>query len=536
MKKMISVLLALTLTVGMLSGCASGGGSSEKKDGGKSSKDTEVKEKVVTFNIGQEPTTLDPSLNSGGDGSVVLNHLYEGLMVEEDYQFVCAGAESYDVSDDGMVYTFHLRDNKWSDGEPVRAQDYEFGWKRALDPEVASPYSWIFESGSVESFKAVDDKTFEVKLSANNPVFLLLLAGSTFFPLREDKIDYLNGAWALKPEDTVYNGAFKMTEYKAGDRLIMEKNEYFHDADNIKLDKIVATMIVDQSTALTAYESGDLDAINGVPPAEIPRLINEDPNLIISPLNGTGYYAVNIHKAPLDNIKVRQALTLAINREVICKDVLKDGSEPASSLIPSVLLDSDGNVFNQVAGDHGIPLDDSKADEAKQLLAEAGYPDGAGFPKIELLYNTNETNKAVAEAIQQQWKQNLNIDVALVNMESAVFNQTRVEHDFDICRGGWGGDYEDPLTHLELCQTENETNYAGYSDPEYDRLINEAKESTGKERFDKFYEAEKLMMASYSYIPVYYSVARNLVNQDRVKDFYITAGGLYRFTYADVVE
>lgn len=536
MKKVISVMLAVTLTAGLLIGCSSGsGGSSDKADSGKS-KDAEVKEKVITFNIGQEPTTLDPGINEGGPNSLVLNHMYEGLMVEQDHQFVCAAAESYDVSDDGTVYTFHLRDNKWSDGEPVRAQDFEFAWKRALDPEVASPYSWIFESGGVESFKAVDDKTFEVTLNSNNPIFLLLLGGTTFFPLREDKIDYLTGAWALDPDKVVTNGAFKMTEYKAGDRLILEKNEYYHDVDNIKIDKLVGLMIVDQATALNAYEAGEIDAINGVPPAEVPRLLNEDPNLIVSPINGTNYYAININKAPFDDIRVRKALVYAINREDIVNDVLKDGSEPAHGLVPSVIYENDGQVYNQVSGDFGIPLDDSKVEEAQKLLAEAGYPNGEGFPSAELLYNTSETNKAIAEAIQQQWKQNLNIDVTLVNMEAGVFHQTRVAHDFDICRGGWGGDYSDPLTHLELYEQGNDMNYAGFSDPEFDKLMAEGKVSTGKERFEKFHAAEKILMDSYAYIPISYQVSKCLINQDRVTGYYITEGGLYRFTDADVIE
>jgi len=216
MKKALAVLLTMTLTAGMLLGCSSG-----KKDSEGGKEDKGSGEKVITFNIGQEPTTLDPGLNSGVDGTMVLNHIYEGLMIEKDNKFECAAAESYDVSDDGKVYTFHLKDNKWSDGEPVRAQDFEFAWKRALDPEVASSYSWIFESGGVESFKAVDDKTFEVTLNSNNPVFLGLTANTTFFPLREDKVDYLNGAWALDPEKVVGNGAFTMTEYKAGDRVVL---------------------------------------------------------------------------------------------------------------------------------------------------------------------------------------------------------------------------------------------------------------------------------------------------------------------------
>lgn len=533
MKKIFAMLLTVTLTAGMLLGCSSGNKNPEKTEK-KSEKASG--EKVLTFNIGMEPTTLDPGLNSGNDGTLIINHLYEGLMVEEDNKFVCAAAKSYDVSEDGMVYTFHLKDNKWSDGEPVKAKDFEFAWNRALDPEVASSYSWIFESAGVKSFKAVDDKTFEVTLNSNNPIFLELLSNATFMPLREDKVNYLDGAWALDPEKAVSNGAFKMAEYKAGDRVVLEKNENYHGADSVKLDKLIGLMIVDQTTALTAYESGEIDAIADVPPAEKQRLLNEDPNFIVSPLNSANFYAFNINKAPFDNVDVRKALFYAIDRSAIAKDVLKGGEKPAHSLVPGVVYDNDGKVFNEVSGDYGIADDGSKIEEAKQLLAGAGYPDGAGFPKTEFLYNTNEKNKAVAEAIQQQWKQNLNIDVTLVNMESSVFHQTRVAHEFDICRGGWYGDYNDPLTHLELYTTGNPMNYAAWSNAEYDQLIADAKVSSGAERFQKFYDAEKLLMESYAYMPITYDVYTCLINQDRVSDFELLSTGVYRFTHADVTE
>ena len=211
-------------------------------------------EKAISFNIGQEPTTLDPSLNSGVDGTMVLTHLYDGLLREIDHEMVPATAESYDVSDDGLVYTFHIReDAKWSDGEPVKAGDFEFSWKRAQDPVVASTYSWIFDSGNIESYRAVDDKTFEVTLSAPTPVFLSLLGNTTFMPLREDVIDYADGGWALNPDKVVTNGAYYMESYTAGDKLVMKKNENFYDADKVNIDEITGLMIVDQTTALTGY-------------------------------------------------------------------------------------------------------------------------------------------------------------------------------------------------------------------------------------------------------------------------------------------
>lgn len=494
-------------------------------------------EKAISFNIGQEPTTLDPSLNSGVDGTMVLTHLYDGLLREIDHEMVPATAESYDVSDDGLVYTFHIReDAKWSDGEPVKAGDFEFSWKRAQDPVVASTYSWIFDSGNIESYRAVDDKTFEVTLSAPTPVFLSLLGNTTFMPLREDVIDYADGGWALNPDKVVTNGAYYMESYTAGDKLVMKKNENFYDADKVNIDEITGLMIVDQTTALTGYESGQIDAIFQVPPAEIPRLLTEDPNFQFFEGNTTNYYCFNTEKTPFDDARVRQAFSYAIDRTAICNDVLKSGDVPACSLVPGIIYDSEGNVFNQKSGDFGIPTDLSKLDEAKQLLADAGYPDGEGFPKFEILYNTGETNKAVCEALQQMWQDNLGVECTLVNMESAVFHQTRVAHDFTVCRGGWTGDYADPLTHLELYLSGSPNNYASFSSEEYDTLIEEARELSGKERFDKFYEAETILMDSYVYMPISYKADVTLVNNDKIVDWYWMSTSAPSFVYADVIE
>lgn len=518
MKKVLALVLALSM---MLVGATVGY--------------AEEAEKVVTFNIGAEPTTLDPSLNSGQDGMMVLVHMYEGLMKEVNHEIVPAAAERYDVSEDGTVYTFHLRENYWSDGQPVRAQDFEFSWKRAQDPAVASTYSWIFDAGNIVSYRAVDDKTFEVTLSTNSPVFMQVLPNTTFMPLREDKVDYLNGGWALDPAKHVSNGPFMMTSYVAGDRVVMEKNPNYVGKEEIKLDKLIGLQIVDQTTALTGYESGQIDALTAVPPAEIPRLLNEDPDFATFPANSTNFYAFNVKVEPLTDIRVRQALSYSIDRTAICNDVLKGGQMPAHSLVPGVIYDDQGRVFNEVSGDYGIPHDDSKYEEAKQLLADAGYPNGEGFPELTILYNTSETNKAVAEAIQQMWMNNLGITVKLTNMESSVFHQTRVAHDFQVCRGGWYGDYVDPLTHLELYVTGNFGNYADWSSEEYDALINEGRNLNGAERFEKFYQADKVLAESFAYLPIAYDVFISLVNSDKIDGWEMTSAGVLNFTYADVI-
>ena len=526
LKKKLALILCLCLAVTTIFGCGKSGdtGSQGSTSGGK---------KVLTWNNGPECSTMDPGLNSGNDASQMFEHMYEGLLREVDNKMEPAMAESYDVSEDNLTYTFHLRDAKWSDGVAVKAGDFEFAWKRALDPEVASPYQWIFEAACIESFKAIDDKTFEVKLSSNAPYFLSLLCTSTFLPLREDKIDYKDGGWALDPSRVVTNGPFTMTSYVSGDKLVLEKNQEYWEKDKIKLDEIDVLMITDATTALTGFESGEIDCLREVPPAEIPRLLSENSTFTTVPANGSSYICFNQARKPFDDVRVRKALTLAINRTAIVNDVTKGGQIPATCIVPGVIYDSDGKSFPEVAGDHGIAIDDSKFDEAKQLLADAGYPNGEGFPTVEYLYNTSDTNKAVAETLQQMWKENLGITVNLVNMESSVFHQTRVAHNFDICNGGWGGDYNDPLTYLDMFIPDAMPNYSDWRNEEYTNLVNAGKNTVGKERFDDFYKAEKILMDEACYCPLYYSVNQQMVSKS-VTNWSMTTTGLYNFNYADI--
>lgn len=274
LKKFIALLLSMLMLTAMFTGCGKSTDTETPSDNSTvGTEDSPSPDstglKTISFNIGQEPTTLDPGLCSGVDGGMVICHMYDGLLREVNHEMVPATAERYDVSEDGKVYTFHLReDAMWSDGKPVTAHDFEFAWKRVQDPAVASQYSWIFDSGNIESYKAVDDKTFEVTLSAASPVFLTLLGNATFMPLREDVIDYLDGGWAVKPEKVVTNGAYYMDSYKAGDKLTLKKNDYFYNKDLVNIDQIDALMIVDTTTALTAYEAGQVDAIFSVPPPQ----------------------------------------------------------------------------------------------------------------------------------------------------------------------------------------------------------------------------------------------------------------------------
>lgn len=538
-KKSLVLMLVLALVVTAFAGCGTKAPTEAEKP---------AEPKVLKFNLNADPKTIDPQLNSAADGGHVVNNTFEGLMREIDGQLQNAMAEKYEISEDGLTYKFTIRDAKWSDGKPVTAHDFEYAWKRALDPATASEYSFQMYyikgaqaynegTGSIEdvAVKALDDKTLEVVLEGPTPYFLELTTFYTFMPTRKDVVEKDPEGWAKNPEIVVCNGPFKVTEYKIGDKLILSKNENYWQADKVKLDQIEISMIVESTTGLTAYEAGELDVIDEVPNQEIPRLQASDPSFKILPQIGTYYYIFNVTKKPTDDVRVRKALALAIDRTAIVEKVTKGGQIPATGFTPPGLLDADGKEFRTVAGDYGIDPKAAKVEEAKALLAEAGYPDGKGFPELTVLYNTSENHKAIGEAIQEMWKQNLGISVKLQNQEWAVFQDSRHNGNFEIARAGWLGDYADPMTMLDLWLSYSGNNDAQWKNKDYDKLIEDSKKLAGKERFDLLYKAEALMMEEMIVMPIYYYTDPIAV-KDHVKDWEKTLLGHWFFGFADIVK
>ncbi|WP_026894729.1 peptide ABC transporter substrate-binding protein [Clostridiisalibacter paucivorans] len=562
-KKSLILLLVLVLVAGAFAGCSSESTTTDEtaenqEEGTNSAQDTEGKdENIIRVNINSDPKTIDPQLNSAIDGGNIIMHMYEGLMREIDGKMEPAIAETYDVSDDGLKYTFNLRDAKWSDGEPVTAHDFEFAWKRALDPNTGSEYATqlFYIKGGQEFYegkgsredvavKAVDEKTLEVELTGPTPYFLDLTAFFTYMPVREDIIAKDSDGWSRNPDVVVANGPFKLEEYVTGDKFVLTKNENYWNVENIKIDKLVASMIVESSTILTAYENGELDAIDNVPKQEIPKLLVEDPTFEIRPILATYFYIFNVTEPPVDDINVRKALTYAIDRKAIVETVTKGGEMPAAGLVPPGLTDSKGNNFRDVNGNFGIDPQKAQIEKAKEYLAKAGYPDGKGFPKTTMLYNTSESHKAVAEAIQEMWRKNLGIDIELANQEWAVFQDTRAQGNFVIARRGWFADYADPMTFLDLW-----TSYSGNNDAQwkttdehkfpnnekYTELVEKSKVATGEERDELLYEAEKLIMEDMVVMPVYYYTDPTAV-KDHIKDWYKTKLGYWYFGNAEIVK
>jgi oligopeptide transport system substrate-binding protein len=529
--RIMALIMTAIMTGTLLLGCTKTKGNEGEKPGDSNTPVVEetVEQKIV-YNLGADPKTIDPQLNSAVDGSTIIHNAFEGLMREDENSKIVPGtAEKYEVSDDGTVYTFHIRkDAKWSDGKPVVAGDFEYAWKRALNPEVAAEYAYqlfYIKNGAAYynqekiggkvataedvGVKVIDENTLEVTLEAPVPYFLSLAAFPTYFPVRKDIIEGNEEKWTLKPDTYISNGPFKMSEWKEKESITFVKNENYWDAKNVKLETLEVKLIDDQITYLNAFKSGEIDVIESPPQAEIPTLLDEG-TAKIYPYLGTYFYVVNVSDKAKDvdpkaaealsNPKFRKALSLAIDKQLIVDKVAQGGQTPATSYVPAGILDSIGTEFQKDYSSKGANIE-----EAKKLLAEAGYPNGEGAPTITFTFNTDQGHQNIAQAVQDMWKTNLGINVELKNEEWAVFQDTRNNFQYSIARHGWIADYNDPMTFLDMWTTGNGQNNAGYSNKEYDKLIAQAKvELDDAKRTELLHKAEDILMDESPIIPLYY--------------------------------
>lgn len=516
LKKLCAVVLAATLATSLFIGC----GDSSSNSGSSSSN------QQLVFNLGEDPETMDPTLNnSSGAGTMILN-AFEGLMVlDENDQPVEGTAESMEVSEDGLVYTFKIReDAKWSDGEAVTADNFKYSWLRALNKETAAEYAYqLFYIKNAEKFyngeataeevgiNVIDEKTLEVTLETPTAYFPQLLAFTTYVPLREDIVSANPEGWATNPETYVSNGPFKLVQWDMKDQLVFEKNENYWDKDSVKLESLTFKLVTDDTTAYSELKAGNFDMVNSVPTNEIEPGIEE--GLVhVNPKLGNYYFAINVGKQDtlsedvkevLNNKLVRQALNLAIDRQEIIDNVGKAEQIPAYSFVPQGITDENGNDF--ASKEYYDPSDmEGNIAKAKELLKEAGYENGNGIPTIELMYNSEGAHKDICQIIQQNWEE-IGVNVELTNQEWAVFLNTRQQGGYEIARQGWIGDYSDPMTFLDLFVTGGGNNDSGYSNPEYDALIAAAKVETDPDkRKEQLREAEDILMDDMPILPIYY--------------------------------
>ena len=560
-KKILSVILAAALTCSMVVGCGSSKETAKDDKAATSSSDGFN----VTVNFASEPMTMDPALNSTVDGGVMANHLFEGLMKWQDTgeeadgsdgtvdnaELTYGQAESYDKveNEDGTVtYTFHLRDGiKWSDGKDVTAGDFEYAWKRLVDPATAADYSYMLDSvvnaneiiagekdASELAAKAVDDKTFEVTITTDVPYFEEICAFPAAMPVRQDIIEEKGDQWTFDPSTYISNGPYKLTEWTHNSQIVMAKNENYYDYENLGPDTITFKLMDDSNAMLSGFKSGELDFIQDAPQAELPGLIASGDMKILNYL-GTYYACFQTQKAPFDNPKVREAFTLAVDRTYIVNKVTQSGQVEAGGYVPSGISDADGGDFREEGGDYYKPTDadyEANCEKARQLLAEAGYPNGEGFPVVEYLYNTSDAHKAVAEALQNMWEQELGVTVTLNNQEWAAFLQTRKDGDYSIARNGWISDYNDPISFLDMWMTGGGNNDAQYANPEYDNIIKQAKAtSDAAERMKLLHQAEDILVGQdYVVDPLYFYTQKYML-ADGIEGTYYCPLGYFFFGY-----
>ena len=506
--------------------------------------------KELAIQVGPTPETIDPALNSSNDGGNMLQHLAEGLLkMDKNGNMIPGLAESYEVSDDGLTYTFKLRKGlKWSDGSDLTAKDFVYSWKRVADPNTAAPYGQDVlgkvkgyeeaAGGNIDALavSAPDDTTFVVELANPVPFFDRIAAFSTLVPVQEATIEANGDAWTLSPETNVTAGPYKLAEFTDGDRIVLEKNENYWDKDNITFDKITYRLIEDPNAAYTAYKQGEVSMIKSVPSEEIPALKGTE-EFHVDPNMGTYYLSFNTTKKPFDNEDVRKALALVIDRDYVANTVMQGTYLPANKIIgPGVSDAAPDSSFEKVTEEKytkGVGSGDYEADvaKAKELLAKAGYPDGQGFPTIEYSTNDQGYHKSVAEYLQNVWKEKLGINTDIAIKEWKVFTADRRAGNYDVARNGWVMDWNDPSNFLNLFVTGSGNNDGKISIPEYDELMEKASTTTNAdERFDYLHKAEQLLLDHAALTPVAYYTDFYL-QSTKLKDTWHSPYGYWFFMY-----
>ena len=506
-----------------------------------------TREGILHIGNGDEPRELDPHVVTGSIEHNLCMALLEGLLGldPENLNIVPGVARAWQVSEDGKTYRFHLReDAKWSNGDPVTAADFLYSWRRALLPALGNNYAYMlyyirnaesFHQGEITDFSRVgvtapDDLTLVVELENPTPFFLQLLTHMSYFPVHQTTIEAFGAAdergtrWT-RPGNHVGNGPFKLKEWVLNRSIVVEKNEHYWDADTVKLNQVVFYPIQNATTEERMFRAGQLHITGTTPVDKIAQYRQERPETLkIFPFFSTYYYLFNTTAAPLDRVKVRQALAMSIDRQQIVEKITKAGELPAFSYTPPEI--------NGYTARSGLRYD---VERARALLAEAGYPDGAGFPSIELMYNTSEGHRRIAIAVQQMWKTNLNIDVTLVNQDWKVYLDKRDSKDYQVARAGWIGDYLDPNTFLDMYTSNSGNNDAGWSNQRYDALIAQAGETTDRERrFTLFQEAESILMTELPIMPIYTYVSKSLVSPD-VRGWYPNILDNHPYKYISLV-
>ena len=481
--------------------------------------DSGLEQQIYHHGNGSEPQGIDPHIVTGVPEHHILISLCEGLTIPNPNPkgsngYIPGTAESWSISDDGKEYIFKLNKNaKWSNGDPVTADDFVWSWKRILTASLGSQYpdmlyylvgAYEYHNGQIDNFdevgvKALDTHTLKVNLKNPTPFFIGLLSHYSTWPvhketvLKHGDIDDRNGEWT-RPGNFVCNGPFQLKTWELNNKIVVEKNPHYYDASMVRLNEIHYYPVSNVMTEDRMFRAGQLHLTSSMPTQKCPIYIEEkNPNLKIDPYMGTYFYRINTENETLNDVRVRKALAYSIDRQLLVDKVTQCGQIPAYSFTPP------GSNGYQPSTE--IPYDPVLA---KQLLAEAGYSSDNPFPKLEILFNTNEGHRKVALAIQQMWQNELGIEVELVNQDWKVYLSREMVGDFQISRAGWIGDYEDPNTFLDLMRPNRGNNKTGWENMDFDALVEEANTINDQEkRYELLNEAEKILIDNMPIIPLY---------------------------------
>ena len=578
MKKLAALVLAASMAFSLV---ACGGGTS---DGGTSDGGTEADgnagagdegsaggasdTNVLKINLASEPDYLDPALNSSVDGGCLAVNTFVGLYTYDENGNLKPALGEAEVSEDGTVYTFHMIESKWSNGEPLTAKDFVYSWNRAVAEETAADYFYMFDiivhnADGTLAVTAVDDYTLEVTLTSPCPYFLDLVAFPTYLPVYQPDVEAANadgtnpGAWAQEA-GFVCNGAYTLESWAHEESMVYVKNENYYDAANVNIERLEFMLSADDTATFAAYNSGDLDFIDNAPTDEIQGLLNNPEFYIVDQL-GTYYIGFNVNasifdgKTPEEAAKMREAMSLLIDRQYIAENIAQTGQVPADSFVPAGMADGNGGIFKteDVSYYDAAATGASQVETAKALLEEAGYSftdNGDGSYAIspalgfEYLTNTGTGHEAIAQAVQQDLAL-LGIEITIQSEDWNVFLEDRKNGNFGVAREGWVADLNDPINFLDLFMSTSGNNDMQYGkEPvssaapqnwsEYDALIEEIRTTTDfAHRVDLMHQAEDMLMANWAVVPIYY-YNDIYMQKPNVDGIYSTVFGMKYFMYA----
>lgn len=538
--KKLSRILASVLAVSMLFGCGGQPSSSSQSSTG-----GEPAPKVVRIALGEEGHGFDPAVANDLSSNSILTHTSRGMFALNGNKLEKALCADYTVNEDATKYTFTIReDAKWSDGTPITAEDFLNGLKRVLMPEIQAEYAnFVYDNikGAKDVYegkaafetigaKALDARTLELTL--NNPCSYLpqMMVFSVFHPVSVNASTTADSKWAMDPATALSSGAFQLESYKTGDTVVLVKNPNFYEADKVKIERLEFKFMGDMQAQVAAFKTGEIDVATNVP-TDIYAQYKDSPELCNVETIANYYVALRDGTDAVKDVRVRKALALAVNRQELC-EILGGGEKPLFGLVPPGIQNSTtGKDFRAEGGD----LFQEDLAEAKRLLAEAGYPDGAGFPELTYLYNSNQRHEDTAQAIQAMWKTNLGIDVKLQSAEMKVFFDERTAGNFQMCRHAMTTDYVDPSAFLGMYTSDSVQNESKFADPAYDALYQEANaQADPGKRMELLHQAEAILISENMRMIPLYTYGKPILVKENITGFAGESSGTVNFNFADM--